>query len=127
MVVIQLPSRVQLFATPWTVTTQAPPSSTISWSLLKLLSTESVIPSNHLILRGPLLLLPSVFPSFRVFSNESALHTRWLKLKVRAKYKDSELQDQLQNLQLPTRVETDEDSVGKRASYLLLADEMEQI
>ena len=90
------------------------------------MSIELVMPSNHLFLYHPLL-LPSVFPSFRVFSNESALHTRWLKLKVRAKYKDSELQDQLQNLQLPTRVETDEDSVGKRASYLLLADEMEQI
>ena len=58
---------------------QAPLSSTISWSLLKLMSIESVMPSNHLILCHPLLLLPSIFPSIRVFSNESALHIRWPK------------------------------------------------
>ena len=55
------------------------PSITNSWSLLKLMSIESVMPSNHLILCRPLLLLPSIFPSIRVFSNESALHIRWPK------------------------------------------------
>ena len=60
-------------------TTKAPLSFTISWSLLKLMSIESVIPSHHLILCHQLLLLPSVFPSIRVFSNESALHNRWSK------------------------------------------------
>ena len=63
--------------TPWTVACQASLSFTISWSLLKLMSTESVMPSNHLILSCHLLLLPSVFPSIRVFSNESVLHIRW--------------------------------------------------
>ena len=58
---------------------QASPSFTISWSLLKLVSIESVTPSNHLILCRPLLLLPSIFPSIRVFFNESALHIRWPK------------------------------------------------
>ena len=62
--------------TPKTVARQAPLSSTISWSLLKLMSTESVMPSNHLILCRPLLLWPSIFPSIRVFSNELALHIR---------------------------------------------------
>ena len=70
-------SRVQLFATPWTVAWQASLSVTNSRSLPKLISIESVIPSNHLILCCPLLLLPSIFPSIRVFSNESALHIRW--------------------------------------------------
>ena len=65
--------------TPWTAARQALLSFTISQSLLKLRSIESVIPSNHLILCRPLLLLPSVFPSIRVFSNESALHIRWSK------------------------------------------------
>ena len=65
--------------TPWTVALQAFLSFTISWSLLKLMSIESVMPSNHLILCHPLLLLPSIFPSIRVFSNESALHIRWPK------------------------------------------------
>ena len=59
--------------------TQASLSITNSWSLLKLMSTESVMPSNHLILCHPFFLLPSIFPSFRVFSNESALHIRWSK------------------------------------------------
>ena len=70
---------VQLFATPWTAARQASLSFTISQSLLKLVSIQSVIPSNHLILCRPLLLLPSTFPSIRVFSNESALHIRWPK------------------------------------------------
>ena len=68
-IVVQLLSHVRLFATPWTAAHQA--SFTISWSLLKFLSIESVTPSNHLILCYPLLLLPSVFPSIRVFSNNS--------------------------------------------------------
>ena len=72
-------SRVQLFATPWTATCQASLSITNSWSLPKLMSIESVMPSNHLILCHPLLLLPSIFPSIRVFSNESALRIRWPK------------------------------------------------
>ena len=65
--------------TPWTVAHQASLSFTIPWSLLKLMSIESVMPSNHLILCCPLLLLPSVIPSIRVFSSESALHIRWSK------------------------------------------------
>ena len=69
-------SHVQLFVTPWTAICQASLSFSISWSLLKLMSIESVMPSNHLNLCHPLLLLPSVFPSIRVFSNESALHIR---------------------------------------------------
>ena len=76
---IQSLSRVQLFATPWTAVRQASLSITNSWSLLKLMSVELVMPSNHLILRHPLLLLASIFPSIRVFSNESALHIRWPK------------------------------------------------
>ena len=72
-VVVQLLSRVQLFATPWTAAHQASLSCTISRSLLKLMSIKSVMLSNHLILCCPLLLLPSIFPSIRVFSNESAL------------------------------------------------------
>ena len=66
-------------ATPWTAALQASLSITSSRSLPKLMSIESVMPSNHLILCRPLLLLPSVFPSIRVFSNESALHIRWPK------------------------------------------------
>ena len=65
-------------ATPWTAACQAL-SITNSWNLLKLMSIESVMPSNHLILCCPLLLLPSIFPSIRVFSNESLLHIRWPK------------------------------------------------
>ena len=70
---------VQLFATPWTAACQASLSITNSRSLLKLMSIESVMPSNHLILCPPLLLLPSIFPSIRVFSNESVLPIRWPK------------------------------------------------
>ena len=66
-------------ATPWTAACQASLSFTISWSLLKLMSVESVMPSNHLILCHPLLLQPSIFPSIRVSSNESALRIRWPK------------------------------------------------
>src|SRR5574337_983619 len=66
-------------ATPWTAAHQASLSYTISWSLLKFMSIESVMLSNHLILCWPLLLLPSIFPSITVFSNESALHIRWPK------------------------------------------------
>ena len=77
--VVQSLSRVQLFMTPWTVAHQAPLSSTISWRLLKFMSIEPVMPSSHLILCHPLLLLPSIFPSIRVFSNESAVRIRWPK------------------------------------------------
>ena len=65
--------------TPWTAACQASLSIANSWSLLKLMSMESVMPSNHLILCRPLLLLPSIFPSIRVFTNESVLHIRWPK------------------------------------------------
>ena len=67
------------FVTPWTAARQASLSITNSWSLLKLMSIDSVMPSNHLILCRPLLLLPSIFPSIRVFSNESVLHIGWPK------------------------------------------------
>ena len=70
---------VRLFETPWTAARQASLSVTNSWSLLRLMSIKSVMPSNNLILCHPLLLLPSVFPSIRVFSNESALRMRWPK------------------------------------------------
>ena len=76
---IQWLSRDWLFATPWTWTRQASRSITNSRSLLKLMSIVSVMPSNHLILCCPLLLPPSIFPSIRVFSNESVLHIRWPK------------------------------------------------
>ena len=77
---VQSPSRVWLFVTPWTPACQASLSIINSWSLLKLMSIESVMPSNHLtILCCPLLLLPSSFPSIRVFTNESALRIRWPK------------------------------------------------
>ena len=76
---VQPLSRVRLFATPWTVARQASLSITNSWSLLKLMSIKSVMPSNHLILCHRLLLLPSIFPSIRVFSSESALCIRWPK------------------------------------------------
>ena len=75
--VIQLLCCVRPFVTPWTAARQASLSFTISRSLLKLMSIESVMPSNHLLLCYPLLLLPSIFPSIRVFSNELALHIRW--------------------------------------------------
>ena len=76
VVAVQLLSHVQLFVIPWTTTCQASLSITNSRSLLKLMSIESVMPSNHLILCHPLLLQPSVFASIRVFSNESALRIR---------------------------------------------------
>ena len=76
---LQSLSRVRLFVTPWIAARQASLSITNSRSLPKLISTELVIPSNHLILCRPLLLLPSIFPSIRVFSNESVLCIRWLK------------------------------------------------
>ena len=79
VVVIHLLSRIYLFATPWTAALQASLSFTISQSLLKLMSIESVMSSNHFILCHLLLLLPSIFPSIRVFSNESALHIKWPK------------------------------------------------
>ena len=72
-------SVVRFFATPWTTALQASLTFTISRSLLKLMSTESVMPSNHLVLCHPLLFLPSIFPSIRVFFNESTLHIRWPK------------------------------------------------
>ena len=76
---VQSLSRVRLFATPWTAACQASLSITNSWSLLKLMPIVLVTPSNHLILCHPLLLLPSIFPSTRVFSNESVLHVSWPK------------------------------------------------
>ena len=79
VVAIQLLSFVQLFAIPWTVAQQASLSFTISWSFLKLLSIESVMLPKHFVLCYSLLLLPLIFPSIRVFFNESALHIRWPK------------------------------------------------
>ena len=76
---VQSLSRIQLFVTPWTIARQASLSITNSQSLLKLMSIESVMPSSHLILCRPLLLLPSIFPSKRVFSNKSVLCSRWPK------------------------------------------------
>ena len=76
---VQLLSLVWLFVIPWTAVCQASLSITNSQSLLKLLSAESVMPFSHLLLCHPLFLLPSIFPSIRVFSNESALHIRWPK------------------------------------------------
>ena len=76
---VQSLSRVWLFATPWTAARQASLSITNSWSPPKPMSMESVMPSNHLIFCLPLLLLPSIFPSIRVFSNEPVLHIRWPK------------------------------------------------
>ena len=78
-VVVQSLGRVRLFVTPWTAACQASLSSIISWNLLKLMSIGLVIPSNHLLLFCPFLLLPSIFPSIRVFSNDLALHIRWPK------------------------------------------------
>ena len=78
-VVVQSLSHVQLFATLWTAALQASLSFTISQRLLNLMSIKSVMRSNHLILCHPLLLLPSIFPSIRVFSNEPTLHIRWPK------------------------------------------------
>ena len=79
VIVVQSPSRVRLFVTPGTSAHQAFQSFTISQNSLKLMSIESVMPSNHLILCYPLLLLPSIFPSIRVFSSESTLCIRWPK------------------------------------------------
>ena len=76
---VQSLSYVRLFVTPWTASRQASLSITNSWSLLKLMPIESVMPSNHLIFCHPLLLPPSFFPSLRVFSNESVLRVRWPK------------------------------------------------
>ena len=76
---VQSLSYFRLFATPWTAACQASLSITNSQSLLKLMSIQSVIPANHLILCHPLLLLPSIFPSIRVFSSESVLHIKWPK------------------------------------------------
>ena len=76
---VQSLSHVRLFVTPWTTARQASLSITNSWSLPKPLSIELVMPSNHLILCHPLLLLSSILPNIRVFSNESVLHIRWLK------------------------------------------------
>ena len=76
---VQSLSHVWLFTTPWTIAQQASLSMTNSWSLLKFMSIESVMPSNHLILCHPFLLPSSIFPSIRVFSNESALCIRWPK------------------------------------------------
>ena len=78
-VVVQLPSRVQLIDTLWTAAHQASLSFTISWSMLKLMSIESVMPSNYIILCYLLLLTPLIFPSIRIFSNVSVLHIRWPK------------------------------------------------
>ena len=77
--IVQLLSHVRLFAAPWTAARQASVSISSSWSLLKLMSIESVMPSNHLILCCPLFLPPSIFPNIRVFSNESVLRIRWPK------------------------------------------------
>ena len=79
IVIVQSLSHIQTFVTSWTAARQSSLSFTISRSLLKLMSIESVMPSNHLILCHPLLLLPSIFPSIRVFSNESVLPIRWTK------------------------------------------------
>ena len=77
VVVVQSPSCIWLFATPWTAAHQAFLSLTISWGLPRFMSIESAMPSNHLILCHPLLLLPSILPSIRVFSNELASPIRW--------------------------------------------------
>ena len=79
VVIVQSLSHVWLFATPWAATHQASLSFTVSRSLLRLMSIESGMPSNHLILCHPLLLLPLIFPNTRVFSNKSGLHIRWPK------------------------------------------------
>ena len=76
---VQSLSHVSLFVTPWTAACQASLSITNTWNLLRLMSIKSVMPSNHLILCHPLLLLPSIFPSIRVFSSESVLGIRWPK------------------------------------------------
>ena len=82
--VVQPLNRVQLFETPWTAACHAPPPITNSQHLLKLMSIDSVMPSNHLILCHVFLLPPSIFPSIKVFSNESVIHIRWLSIGVSA-------------------------------------------
>ena len=77
--VVQSLSRVQLFVTPWIAALQASLSFTVLWSFLRLMSIESIMLSNHLFPSHPLFLLPSIFPSIRVFSNKSALRSRWPK------------------------------------------------
>ena len=84
IVVVQSFSRVQLFATPWTTALHASLSFTISQSLLKLMSVKSMMPSKHLILYSPLFLLPSIFPSIRAFSSESALCIRCQSIRASA-------------------------------------------
>ena len=84
-VVVQLLSCVRLFATPLTVAYQASLSFTVSQSLLKFMSIELVMPSNHIVFYLPLL-LPSIFPSFRVFSSESVLHIRWPVLELQLQH-----------------------------------------
>ena len=84
--VVQWLSCVRLFVTPWTAARQASLSFTMSQSLLKLMSIESVMPSNHLILCHLLLLLPSIFPSIRLFSKESALHIKWIVLELQLQH-----------------------------------------
>ena len=81
---VQKLSHVWLFVTPWTAARQAALSITNSQSLLKLMSIKTLMPSNHLVLCHPLLLLPSIFPSIRVFSSESVLHIRWPNIGVSA-------------------------------------------
>ena len=76
---VQSPSQVQLFVTPWNAVHESSLFITNTQNVIKLMSTESVMPSNHLILQHPVLLLPSIFPSMRVFSSEFALHMRWPK------------------------------------------------
>ena len=89
---VQLLSCVWLFVTPWTTACQASLSITNSWSLPKLKSIESVMPSNHLILCCPLLLLPCFFPSIGVFSNESVLHIRWPRYWLEFQFQDQSFQ-----------------------------------
>ena len=79
VIVVQLLSRAPFLVTPWTAARQVSLSSTVSWSFLRFMSIESVMLSNHLILCHPLLLLPSIFPRIRVFSNELAFHIMWPK------------------------------------------------
>ena len=79
VVAVQSLSHVQPFASPWTAARQPSLSFTVSWSLLKLMSIESVLSSSHLVLCHPLLFLTSIFPSIKIFSNESALCSRWPK------------------------------------------------
>ena len=93
VVVVPSLSCVRLFSTPWTAASQASLSFTISQSLLKLMFIESVIPSKHLVLCHPLLLLPLIFPSTRVFSNESALCIRWPNIGASASVLPMNFQD----------------------------------